>query len=108
MTRFHGKVGFVKAVETAPGVWTPTEVAKPYFGDVNREGYRWDSGKSLNDQPVVTNYISIVADKFAYENLGSMRWVEWLGQRWKINSAEVARPRITITIGGLWNGTDPE
>jgi len=106
MARFHGDIGFVVPVETAPGVWAPEEEVRTYFGDVNREGYRWEQGKSLNDQIVVTNYISIVADKFAYENLSAMRWVRWLGKKWSINSVEVNRPRLTITIGGLYNGTD--
>lgn len=104
MARFHGNVGFVSTVETAPGVYSPEETVRLYFGDVNREGRRWDSGQSVNDQMVITNYISIVADKFAYENFSAMRWVEWMGQKWKINSVEVSRPRMTLTIGGLYNG----
>lgn len=108
MTRFHGRIGFARTEETAPGVWSPTETVRTYFGDVNRMGYRWEGVQSsVNDQFAVTNYISIIADKFAYDNFSGMRWVEWLGQKWKINSAEVNPPRITLTIAGLYNGTDP-
>lgn len=107
MTRFHGKVGFVKTEETAPGVWSSVETVRPYFGDVNRMGYRWEPiQSSTNDQIVVSNYISIVADKFAYDNFDGMRWVEWMGKKWQINSVEVNRPRITLTIAGLYNGLD--
>lgn len=108
MARFYGKVGFVRTEETSPGVWSENAEARFYRGDVNREGRRWDSGQKINDEFVITNYISIVADKFAYENFSAMRWVEWMGQKWKINSAEISAPRITLTIAGLYNGVDDE
>lgn len=107
MTRFHGRIGFAQTEETAPGVWSTTETVRTYFGDVNRRGYRWEAVQSsVNDQFVVTNYISIVADQFAYENFDGIRWVEWLGKKWQVNSVEVNRPRITLTIAGLYNGSN--
>ena len=107
MARFHGKIGFIATEETSPGVWSSVETVKTYFGDVNRAGYRWENvSSSANDQAVVTNYISIVADQFAYDHIGAMRWVEWMKQKWCINSVEVNKPRITLTIAGLYNGAD--
>ena len=107
MTRFHGKIGFVKTEETAPGVWSTVETVRSYYGDVKRMGYRWEAVQSsTNDQIVVSNYISVVADKFAYDNFDGMRWVEWLGKKWQINSVEMNRPRITLTIAGVYNGSD--
>ena len=104
MTRFYGKVGFVETVETDTGVFSEKETIRFYRGDLNREGRRWDNSSTVNDEFVITNYISIIADAFAYENFSAMRWVEWLGKKWKINSAEVNSPRITLTIAGLYNG----
>lgn len=108
MTRFYGKIGFVSTEETSPGVWTEKVEVRRYRGDVNREGRRWDSGQKVNDEFVITNYISIVADKFAYDNFSAMRWVEWMGKKWKVNSVEIAAPRMTLTIGGLYNGDDEQ
>lgn len=108
MARFYGEIGFASTEETSPGVFSEVTVKRFYRGDVNRHGYRWDSGQQVNDSFVVTNYISIVADSFAYENFSAMRWVRWLGKKWKINSVEVNPPRMTLTFSGLYNGGDDD
>lgn len=105
MARFHGLIGFVQTKETSPGVFVEDEIARYYFGDVKRYGYRWDHGYGINDHPVVTNYIEIIADDFSIKNVGYMRWIEWNGVKWSINSAEINRPRITITFAGVYNAT---
>ena len=34
MAKFYGTVGFVKTVESAPGVWTEQIVERKYYGNV--------------------------------------------------------------------------
>ena len=105
MARFFGDIGFSKAVQTSPGVWTDDEIVPhKYKGDLLRVGRRWEKGESLNDDLIVNNYVSVVADSFMMENLHAMKWVECLGSKWKISSAEVEYPRVKLTLGGLWNG----
>jgi hypothetical protein len=36
-----------------------------------------------------------------------MRYVEWMNARWKITSIDVKRPRVILTIGGVYNGPIP-
>lgn len=105
MARFFGNIGFSKAVETAPGIWTDDEIVPfKYKGDVIRVGRRWEKGEGLNDDLIVNNYVSVIADSFMLENLHAMKWVEFSGSKWKVASVEVEYPRIKITLGGLWNG----
>lgn len=101
--KFYGNIGFVKTIEQEAGMYHPYVSVKPYRGDVNRNIRRVKSGESINDDIVLNNEISIVADSFATENLGYMRYVEWLGQKWKIESAEIVYPRIILTLGGVYN-----
>lgn len=103
MAKFFGKIGFLQTVETSPGVHSGTVVPKEYYGDLERIGRRWEKGESINDDLVITNYVSIVADDFAMENLGYMRWVEFHDCKWKIQSVEIDYPRIKLTLGGVWN-----
>ena len=42
MTRWYGKAGFVRTVETEPGVWEPEVVERDYYGDVLANVRRWD------------------------------------------------------------------
>lgn len=104
MTKFFGKIGFSQTIETAPGVFEDSVESREYYGDVERQGRRWENSESINDDLVVNNYVSVLADDFAYENIGNMKWVEFLGSKWKIKSVEIEYPRIKITLGGVWNG----
>ena len=67
---------------------------------------RWDQNGNLNDNLVINNRISIVADKFATANMGAMKFVRWLGDTWKITNVEIQYPRVILTIGGQYH--EPE
>jgi hypothetical protein len=104
MAKFYGKIGYAITTETAPGVWRPSIVEREYYGDVTRNLRRLESAQQVNDNINISNTISIVADPFAYENFYTMRYVEYMGAKWKVSSVEVQRPRLLLTLGGIWNG----
>jgi hypothetical protein len=104
MAKFYGVVGYAETIKTAPGVWTESITERNYFGDVLRMSRRWQAGENLNDDLTVDNQISIVADPFANQNFHSMRYVKWMGASWKITKVDVQRPRLLLTIGGVYNG----
>lgn len=108
MARFHGQVGFLyneqEDYEHHPGVWTEKFHERNYYGDVFSHSARWDqNGNSINDNLVVNHRISIVADTYANQHLGAMRYVRWKGFAWKITNVEIQYPRITLTIGGEYH-----
>lgn len=104
MAKFYGIVGYAETVEKRPGVWQPEIVEREYFGDLTRNMRRYESAGQVNDNLNIANEISIVADPYAYQNFHAMRYVEFMGAKWKITSAEVHHPRIILTIGGVYNG----
>ena len=103
MARFHGKVGYLITEDVGHGIHKERIIERPYFGDVNRQAYNWSAGSSLNDNITISNEFSIVADAFAYENLYTMKYITYLGTKWKITNANIARPRIILSIGGIYN-----
>lgn len=103
MARFCGVVGFGYEEETAPGVWVNKFVERTYRGDIVRNTKRWENGKSINDDLTIDNRISIVADAFAYEKVFAMKYVRWMGTDWKIRNVEIQRPRLLLTLGGVYN-----
>lgn len=107
MAKFSGKIGFVKNTETyeGSGVWIEEIIEKQYRGDVVNDVMRWQDSTRVNENLNVGNKFSIVADTFALRNIGNMRYVDWLGEKWKIATVEINRPRIVIYLGGLYNGT---
>lgn len=102
--KFFGPLGFSYEEETAPGVWMTKTEEKEVYGDVISNVRRWDSGQEINSDLTVSNRISIVASRFIYEHLGAMRYIVWNGTKWKIASSEIVRPRIILTLGGVYNG----
>lgn len=108
MAKFCGIVGYSETTETSPDVWTESITEKPYFGDVLRNTRRWQSGENLNDNLVVNNQISIVADAYAYEHFSAIRYVKWHEVLWKVTNVEVQRPRLLLTVGGVYNGKSAE
>lgn len=105
MAKWYGKVGYSNTVETAPGLWKPLDTVHEYFGDVLRNTTRWSvNSDSTNDDLTVNSQISIVADPFAIDNFYSMKWIEFMGAKWKIVNVDPQPPRLLLTLGGVWNG----
>lgn len=104
MAKFFGSVGYSETKEDAPGVWNEVTVEKPYRGEILKNSRRWESKEKVNDDLVVNNMISIVADAYAYQNFFFIKYVCWMGTKWKVTNAEVQRPRIILTLGGIYNG----
>lgn len=104
MAKFCGNIGFAQTQETSPGVWTEEGVERKYYGDVQRNTRRWENSEHLNDNLVINNTISIIADRFASDHFFAMRYVRWMGAAWEITNVEVQRPRLILTIGEVYNG----
>jgi len=104
MAKFYGKIGYAIPMETSPGVWKDNKIEMNYRGDVILNQQRWQPSENVNDNLNIDNSISIVADIFAYDNFGRMKYIVWHEKKWKIQSLSINRPRIIIQIGGLYNG----
>lgn len=105
MAKFYGNIGFSETVETEPGVWTPRITTKKYSGDVLQNvGKKYQETANLNDDLNITMRISIIVDAYASLNFPNMKYVEYLGSKWKISKIDIEPPRQIISIGGFYNG----
>lgn len=107
LAKFYGAIGYALLEESSPGVWIDTIVEKNYRGDIVLDQRRLQSSENLNDNINIDNSISILADAYAYENLGHMKYIVWNKVAWKIQSFSINRPRIVLQIGGVYNGERP-
>lgn len=103
MAKFYGKIGFLKTEETAPDVYSEILTERLYKGDVIRNQKRYQSSEGLNDDAVLSNNISIIADNYANENVFAIKYVIYKGVPWKVTNVEIQRPRIILTLGGKYN-----
>lgn len=103
MAKFYGSIGYAELVEVNPGIWEEKITERKYYGDLIKNTRRLQTSDKLNDDINISNEISIVADPYANQNFHSMRYVEFMGAKWKINNVEVLYPRLILTIGGVYN-----
>lgn len=103
MAKFYGAIGYAVTEETKPGVWVEQIKERQYFGEVTRLSRSLQSSGNVNDNVVINHNISIIADPFAYQNFHAIRYVEYLDTKWKVTSVEVNYPRLTLSVGGVYN-----
>ena len=104
MARFCGKVGYVTPVETSPGVHENIPEEYVYYGDITNISKRWQTNENLNDDIRLEQNISIMADSYARANYYKIRYVIIDGIAWRVTNVQVARPRLLLYIGGIYNG----
>jgi hypothetical protein len=105
MARYSGIIGFVDTVETSPGIFEKKVVrTQTYSGDVLEIRKRQDSQGSINKELTLDNEISILADEYANDNFFSIAYATYHGVKWTVNSVKVARPRLILSFGGVYNG----
>lgn len=105
MARWCGNVGYAETVETVPGVWEEVITERLYYGDEYKSNRSIQTSQSgTNDNVNVSNQISFVADPYANEHIYAIRYAEFQGAKWRVTNIDVQRPRLILSLGGLWNG----
>lgn len=102
MAKFAGLVGYVTQGETTPGVWSPVEKPVMMKGDLIRQSSS-QNGDKVNSDVTLGHRVSLMADSYAMDNYFDIKWVQINGKKWSVTSIELQRPRIVVTLGGLWN-----
>lgn len=102
--KFFGTIGLFTQTETAPGVWEERIVEKECYGDVVSDNRIFQNHSQLNDDITISNSFSIVADKEAYTYFHNIRYVNYMGTKWKVESVDASNPpRLTLDVGGVYN-----
>lgn len=104
MAKFHGFIGFAQTVETAPGVFKEQMTEREYVGDFMRLSQNFSGSENLNQNMTLSARVSVVADPFAFANISTIRYVKWEEVAWKVSSIEHQRPRLILSLGGVYNG----
>ena len=102
MAKWFGKVGYSITEETEPGIWEETIIEREYYGDMTSDRRKRQNSGEVNDDINLANVISIVADPFAYQNCSNITYAEIMGSNWKVSDVEVQRPRLILTVGGVY------
>lgn len=105
MPKFCGKIGLFMQEETAPGVWDDRIIEKKCYGETVRDNRRFQNHSQQNDDITTSNSFSIVADREAYTYFHSIKYIEYMGVKWKVEAVDGSNPpRLTLDVGGVYNG----
>lgn len=104
MAKYSGLVGYVTQGETVPGVWSSIENPVPMRGDIIRASLSRQNDSKVNNDVSLNHRVSLIGDAYAFQQYFNIKWIELDGRKWEVTSVELQRPRIIVTIGGLWNG----
>ena len=107
--KYYGAVGYLVTREVRPGVWVEDKIVeRNYYGDVLRNSRRWDnSSDQQNDNLRLNNQFSILADPYALQHFNQIRYLTFMGIKWKVTEITIDGRRLICTIGEEYNG-DPE
>lgn len=108
MAKYAGLVGYVTQEEKVPGVWSTVADPKPMRGDIIRASASSQndgrlSSDKINKDVTLNHRVSLVGDAYAFGNYYNIKWIEIDGAKWEVSSVELQRPRLIVTVGGLWN-----
>lgn len=104
MNRWYGKVGYVETAEVEPGTWEEQEAERYYYGELVRNSSKFQTSGGVNDDRDVSVELSIIADPYLDLHFNSIRYVEFMGVKWKVNTVEPKYPRLILSLGGEYNG----
>lgn len=104
MPKFYGKIGYALPVEVSPGIWEDRIEERNYYGDVVRNNRRLENPGQLNDNVRISNSFSIVADEYAYAYFHLIKYIEYNGVKWVVQTVDASQPpRLTLEVGGVYN-----
>lgn len=103
MAKYYGHIGFATPVNNEnPGVTFDKIIERSYFGELTRNAKRVQAGDTINNDLSLSNQISFILDPYLEKNFYNIRYLTYMGAKWKVTKVEVRYPRIFIDIGGLY------
>lgn len=104
MGKWFGKIGYATPTETSPGVWEDVITERESYGDTVRNMRRLTGAEKLNDNVKINEELSIIADPYAISNFHNIRYVTYMGAKWKVDSVDASQyPRLVLTMGEVYN-----
>ena len=104
MTKFRGSIGIDRgSVETSPGIFEPTIEEVEVTGEMRNQSARWRSHEQ-GDSVSARHALSVVTPESSIIDFSEVVYVIWQSRKWSVVSIEYKRPRIELTLGGLYNG----
>lgn len=109
MVRVNIKIGVrsEKPTEVEPGIFTYIYDEKINIAGITIEqGFTNEDGNTINPNSIIDTRLSFIMSNNVNNILSRIEYVEYLGTRYKAKSLRIVRPRVEVTLGGVWTAND--
>lgn len=104
MTKFRGIIGIDRGPrEISPGVYKQYIEEVTVTGEMRNDKLGW-SPHNLGDTVRAQHLLSIITPEESSIDFNSTVYIEWQGRKWSVQALQYKRPRVELTLGGLYNG----
>lgn len=105
MTRYRGLIGINKGViqTDSPGIVRPDIQEVEVSGDMYTTRVSWQYG-GARERISLQNVLSIITPETSDVDFNEVVYVEWQNRKWSVTAIQYKRPRVELTMGGLYNG----
>ncbi len=104
MSKFSGFIGINRGkTETAPGIFEPIIEEVKVVGEIRNQVARWQSHEQRNTVSA-RHVLSIVSPEDSIIDFSEVVYIIWQGRKWSSVAIQYKRPRIELTLGGIYNG----
>lgn len=105
MARFSGHVGLrTDPVEVEPGIYDEGIEDRPITGDILLKPTRWSGGELSQDSVRANHEVSFIIPETTLSDFAEVVYVVWQNRKWSVTAIQYMRPRLKLTLGGLYNG----
>ncbi len=104
MSKFSGTIGIKRDdIETAPGIFESTIEEVEVVGEIRNQVARWQ-GHEQRETVSARHVLSIVTPEDSIIDFTEVVYIIWQGRKWSAVAIQYKRPRVELTLGGLYNG----
>jgi len=104
MSRFWGSIGISRGpVETAPGVFKQNIEEVSVTGEMRQLHLRWPQA-GMREGLSAKHVLSVVTPEDSVIDFTEVVYIVWQSRKWSVTSIQYKRPRVELTLGGLYNG----
>lgn len=105
MTKFRGSIGINRGYKesSVPGDYQAEIEEIEVVGEIRGQGARWPN-MSQGENVSARHVLSIVTPESTIIDYSEVVYILWQGLKWSVVDIQYKRPRIDLTLGGLYNG----
>ena len=104
MSKFWGPIGINRGpVQTAPGILEVVIEELEVSGEMRQLQLRWPQAR-MQEGLSANHVLSIVTPEDSDIDFTEVVYIVWQSRKWSVTSIQYKRPRVELTLGGLYNG----